>query len=129
MKKLGDRAKKEASLLSLLANGMRLTILRHLAEEEISVGELAEKVSLGQSALSQHLAKLRSKKLVETRRERQKIYYSCKSEELRMLLDTLKDMTTKAKETRRPTDRRALSGTMGDAIARRGSSRGTRSRR
>ena len=46
----------------------------------MSVGAIAEKVSLSQSALSQHLAKLRSLNLVETRRDRQMIYYSCKSE-------------------------------------------------
>ena len=43
----------------------------------MSVGAIAKKVSLSQSALSQHLAKLRSLNLVETRRDRQMIYYSC----------------------------------------------------
>lgn len=95
MKKLGDRAKEEASLLSLLANGKRLTILNHLIEEEMSVGALAKKVSLGQSALSQHLMKLRSKNLVETRRERQTIYYSCKSEDVRLLLGMIEDLFDK----------------------------------
>lgn len=92
MQKLGNRANEEASLLSLLANGKRLTIVKHLIEEEMSVGAIAKKVSLSQSALSQHLAKLRSKNLVETRRERQTIYYSCKSEDVRLLLGTLEDL-------------------------------------
>ena len=92
MTKAGDRVKEEASLLSILANRNRLAIVNHLLEEEMSVTALAKKVSLTQSALSQHLAKLRSKNLVQTRRERQKIYYSCKSEELRLLIGRLDDL-------------------------------------
>jgi DNA-binding transcriptional ArsR family regulator len=58
----------------------------------MTVGAIAEKVDLSQSALSQHLAKLRSMNLVETRRDRQMIYYSCKSESVRRLLETLEDI-------------------------------------
>jgi DNA-binding transcriptional ArsR family regulator len=53
--------------------------MSHLLSGELSVGAIAERVSLSQSALSQHLAKLRSARLVETRRDRQMIYYSCRS--------------------------------------------------
>lgn len=69
-----------------------MVIIEHLLQAEMSVGAIAEKVSLSQSALSQHLAKLRSLNVVETRRERQMIYYSCKSEAARQLLATLKDI-------------------------------------
>lgn len=58
----------------------------HLANEELSVGAIAERVDLSQSALSQHLAKLRNMDLVQTRRDRQMIYYSCNSERVRELL-------------------------------------------
>ena len=53
------------------------------------VGSIADRISLSQSALSQHLAKLRGLDLVETRRDRQMIYYSCNSEAVRKLLHTL----------------------------------------
>ena len=92
---MSKNAEEAADLLSLLANGKRLTIVEHLIDNEMSVGDIAKKVSLSQSALSQHLAKLRSKKLVETRRERQTIYYSCKSEPVRRLIGTLTDMFDK----------------------------------
>jgi DNA-binding transcriptional ArsR family regulator len=96
MRKLGNNAEEAAALLSLLANGKRLTIVEHLIDnDELSVGAIAEKVSLSQSALSQHLAKLRSMNLVETRRERQTIYYSCHSEAVRRLLGTLEEMFEK----------------------------------
>src|SRR5690349_2858463 len=87
--KLNGNADAAAALLSLLANGKRLAIIEQLLDNEMSVGAIAEKVSLSQSALSQHLAKLRSLNLVETRRDRQMIYYSCKSEAVRELLRML----------------------------------------
>jgi DNA-binding transcriptional ArsR family regulator len=90
--KIVKHADDAAELLSLLANGKRLIIIEHLLEEEMSVGAIAEKVSLSQSALSQHLAKLRSLNLVETRRDRQMIYYSCRSDAARRLLGTLEDI-------------------------------------
>ncbi|MBX3598383.1 MAG: winged helix-turn-helix transcriptional regulator [Rhizobiaceae bacterium] len=84
----GDAAK----FLTALGNRKRLAIVGHLLDEEMSVNEIAEQVSLSQSALSQHLAKLRGLNLVQTRRDRQMIYYSCKSEEVRKLYNTLNDI-------------------------------------
>ena len=81
--------KSAAALLTLLGNEKRLVIVSHLLDGEMSVGAIAEKVSLSQSALSQHLAKLRNVHLVETRRDRQMIYYSCRSDAVRQLLGTL----------------------------------------
>jgi DNA-binding transcriptional ArsR family regulator len=93
--RLAENADDAAALLALLANGKRLTIIEHLLDREMSVGAIAKKVSLSQSALSQHLAKLRSLNLVETRRDRQMIFYSCKSEPARRLLQTLEDIFEK----------------------------------
>lgn len=87
--KLFENAAAAAELLSMIGNEKRLQILGHLLAEEMTVGTIADKVSLSQSALSQHLAKLRSLNLVETRRDRQMIYYSCRSEPVRRLLGTL----------------------------------------
>lgn len=67
-----------AKLLRSLANEKRLLILCQLYSGERSVGELEQVVSLSQSALSQHLAKLRAAGVVATRREAQTIYYSLK---------------------------------------------------
>ena len=88
-KNLMENTEAAAELLSLIGNEKRLAILSHLLEGEITVGVLADKVSLSQSALSQHLAKLRGSNLVETRRDRQMIYYSCSSEPVRQVLLTL----------------------------------------
>jgi DNA-binding transcriptional ArsR family regulator len=50
---------------------------------------MAEEVGLSQSALSQHLARLRSEKIVATRRDAQTIYYSLRSNEVLAILLTL----------------------------------------
>jgi len=65
-----------AAVLKAMANAQRLKILCLLVERELSVGEMEGFVGLSQSALSQHLAKLRQDKLVRTRRDRQTIYYT-----------------------------------------------------
>ena len=78
-----------AALLALLGNEKRLIIVRHLLDREHTVGAIADLVSLSQSALSQHLAKLRKLGVVETRRDRQMIYYTCRSDVVRRLFATL----------------------------------------
>ncbi len=79
-------------LLKAISNPKRLAILCWLDEGEKSVGEIAEFSQLSQSALSQHLAGLRSKKLVKTRRDQQSIYYSLASGELKSIIDLLHDL-------------------------------------
>ncbi len=89
---LAHNAESAAAVLAALGNEKRLAIMCHLAQEELSVGAIAEKVDLSQSALSQHLAKLRSMQLVQTRRERQMIFYSCPSDRIRHLLTTFHEI-------------------------------------
>jgi len=89
---LFDNADMAARFLSAIGNGKRFAIMCYLFHGEMSVGEIAEKVELSQSALSQHLAKLRHLGIVETRRDRQMIYYSCSSPEMRQMLMTMDDL-------------------------------------
>lgn len=70
------RAAEAETLLKALANRHRLMILCELHDGERPVNALAESVGLSQSALSQHLARLRGDELVKTRRDAQSIYYS-----------------------------------------------------
>lgn len=90
------QAEVAADFLSALANPRRLLILRILVEGEIAVGALAHRVGLSQSALSQHLSKLRAQNLVTTRRDAQTIYYSSKSEAVRTVLEALDRIYAKA---------------------------------
>lgn len=86
---LDEKAGIAAELLLAMANPKRLMILCHLFEGELSVSELGDIVGMNQSALSQQLAKLRSLRLVETRREAQTIYYRLASGEVEQILQTL----------------------------------------
>jgi DNA-binding transcriptional ArsR family regulator len=71
-----EHAADAASLMKALGNESRLMILCTLAEGERSVGDLNAIVPLSQSALSQQLARLRERGVVQTRREAQTIFYS-----------------------------------------------------
>lgn len=91
-KDLAEHSNGAAALLSAMANPKRLMILCSLVEGEVPVGVLANQVGLSQSALSQHLSKLRAQKLVKTRRDAQTIYYSSTSEPVLKILATLEDI-------------------------------------
>jgi DNA-binding transcriptional ArsR family regulator len=86
-------AGEATSLLKVLANQVRLLTLCHLAESgELSVGELVGRVGLSQSALSQHLARLREEKLVTTRKEAQTVFYRVCDPKAERLLGLLHDL-------------------------------------
>ncbi len=88
---LERKAGEAAGLLKLLANENRLLILCRLAiAGEMSVGDLADAVDLSQSALSQHLAKMREDGLLATRREAQSVFYRIGDPNAARLLALLK---------------------------------------
>ena len=82
-------AREASGLLDAMANEKRLMILCQLLEGEVAVNDLAERVGMNQSALSQQLAKLRGLKLVDTRREAQQVYYRLASKNVEKVLETL----------------------------------------
>lgn len=97
---LADHSKPAAALLSAMANPKRLMILCSLVKGEVPVGVLATQMGLSQSALSQHLSKLRAQKLVTTRRDAQTIYYSSASEPVIKVLSTLGDIYCQVEESK-----------------------------
>ena len=86
MKKNAIKAEK---MLKLLANSKRLLILCNLLKKECSVNELTDLVNLSQSALSQHLAKMRTEGLVGTHKQGTTIYYRISKPEIEAILSTL----------------------------------------
>jgi DNA-binding transcriptional ArsR family regulator len=93
LKKLTKQAGDAAQLLKLLANEKRLLILCFLAARgEMTVGELVDVVKLSQSALSQHLAKLRADGLVAFRRTAQTLHYRVVDRRALQLLQVLKQI-------------------------------------
>lgn len=79
-------------MLRSMSNDRRLVILLLLRGKEMSVNDIAERIGLSQSALSQHLAILRSDGLVKTRRQAQSIFYSLASETAITLLDNVQTL-------------------------------------
>ena len=75
LKRMSRKAEQAARLLRALSHGARLRVVCELVDGERSAGDLVRASGLSQSALSQHLAKLRTEKLVATRRDAQTIYY------------------------------------------------------
>ncbi len=84
-------ATKAAAMLRAVGNEHRLLILCLLIEHgELSVGALHENLALSQSALSQHLARMRDEGLVIYRREAQTLYYRIENHDVAALVATLK---------------------------------------
>jgi len=87
---LEAKAGEVADLLRALSNDRRLLILCKLVEVgEATVGSLAEDVGLSQSALSQHLARMREAELVAFRRDAQTLWYRVADPRVETLLATL----------------------------------------
>ncbi len=86
---LQDNSQKAADLLKAFSNEARILILCQLYKNERSVTELNSGIGLSQSALSQHLARLRKDGLVTTRRNAQTIYYSLEDPAARAILQLL----------------------------------------
>ena len=90
MADLQDQANQVAEILLTLANGRRLFVLCQLQElGEANVTTLAAAARLSQSALSQHLAKLRAEGLVAFRREGQTLWYRIADPRVEELMATL----------------------------------------
>ncbi|HEX6613976.1 MAG TPA: metalloregulator ArsR/SmtB family transcription factor [Rhodanobacteraceae bacterium] len=85
-----ERAGEASRLLRVLANHQRLRVLCLLVGGELTVGQINERLpGLSQSALSQHLAKLREERLVSTRREAQNVWYSLPDGPAQAIIATL----------------------------------------
>ncbi len=92
MEALAQHASAAANLLKELGNVNRLMICCSLAEQELSVSELNILVPLSQSALSQHLARMREAGLLACRKESQAVYYRIADDSALKVIATLKSI-------------------------------------
>jgi DNA-binding transcriptional ArsR family regulator len=67
--------KFKAEIFQAMGHPTRVAILEYLSKGEMTVGKICEKVEIEQANASQHLAILRNKQLVETRKDGNQIYY------------------------------------------------------
>ena len=84
-----------ASMMRALSHEARLLVLCELVGGERTAGELVQRSGLSQSALSQHLAKLRDENIVATRREAQSIFYRIADPKAARLLSVLHEIYCK----------------------------------
>ena len=86
-----EGAAKAAEMLRSVGNEKRLLVLCLLIDAgEMSVGSLLEFLDVSQSALSQHLARMREDGLITYRREAQTLYYRIANPDVERLIATLK---------------------------------------
>lgn len=92
LNKMQDSARAASDMLKLLGHPDRLMVLCQLKMGEQSVNELSENIGIKQSALSQHLARMRHMGVVECRREAQTIHYSLVGEEVTQIVTLLYEL-------------------------------------
>ena len=84
--------KLQADICKTLADPNRLMILHELRTGELSVGEIVKRLGLSQSNVSRHLALLRERAIVRTRRDGTTIYYSLANPKIGQACDLVRDM-------------------------------------
>jgi DNA-binding transcriptional ArsR family regulator len=82
----------QAEISKTLANPVRLAILHSLKKGEKTVNELAELVGVSQSNVSQHLALMRQRQIVKTRKNGATIHYSVSSPKISQACDTMREV-------------------------------------
>lgn len=105
MARLQASAERASALLKAMGNPTRLMVLCQIAHGEKSVSELEQAVGLSQSALSQHLAVLRTRGIVTTRRVGQTVRYSLTGAEAAAMMTALYDIFCRKVERQSPARR------------------------
>ena len=80
----------KSDVFQALAHPTRIGIIERLRTGELSVGALSDQLGVEQSIASHHLGILRSKYLVETRKEGNQIYYRLRDPSLNVVMDAMK---------------------------------------
>jgi DNA-binding transcriptional ArsR family regulator len=87
-----DHVDLAVEVFRMLADGTRIRILWALIDRELSVNELAAQVGKQPAAVSQHLAKLRVTRVVQTRREGTTVFYRLENDHVaRLVTDAIRN--------------------------------------
>ncbi len=78
-----------SAFLKLLSNPTRLLILCNLIESERCVGDLEKDLNISQSALSQHLSKMRDKGIVKSEKQGKHVFYSISDSNVEDIINVL----------------------------------------
>jgi len=81
-----------ANICQCLANPKRLEVINTLRDKEMPVTELADKMGITKANLSQHLAIMRDKGILKSRREGTNIYYSLANPKVIQACDIMREV-------------------------------------
>ena len=87
-----ENATLTANALKAMANPLRWRIICALGSEELSVSEIVEMIGTSQSNTSQHLELLRSKHILKSRKDGNKVYYSIRNDQLLLLISNMRSV-------------------------------------
>ena len=82
---------KSSDLLKAIGHPVRLQILQGLMKDECNVGKIVKSLGIPQSTVSQHLAILRTRKIIKSRKDGTKTCYSIVDDKIRKILTILKE--------------------------------------
>jgi len=82
----------QAEVSKTMAHPLRLAILHSLKDGEKTVNDLTELTGAGQSNVSQHLALMRQRDIVRTRKEGSNIYYRVASPKISQACDMIREV-------------------------------------
>ena len=99
-----------ADICKTISNPNRQAILDMMRSGEITVTELVNKTGISQANLSQHLAILRSKGVVNTRRDGNNIYYSISNMKIIQAYDLISEVLQESFQSKRDTVTEAMEG-------------------
>jgi ArsR family transcriptional regulator, virulence genes transcriptional regulator len=82
----------QAEISKTLAHPLRLAILHNLKGGEKTVNQLTETLGASQSNISQHLAIMRNRQIVKTRKDGTNIYYRVASPKISQACDMVREV-------------------------------------
>lgn len=87
-----EKIYRQAEIFKALSNPVRLCLIEKLVDEGQScVSDITSCMDVSQSAVSQHLSKLKDMGIVTSRKEENRIYYSCDREDIKKIISCLKE--------------------------------------
>ena len=87
-----DDVNRASRSLKAMSHPLRLKILCTLGEQEVSVQDIVERVGTSQSNISQHLAILRDKGILDSRKDANRVYYRMVDSRTLKLIDMMRDL-------------------------------------
>ena len=81
-----------AEMCKVFSHPKRLELINILRDGEMAVGELSDKLGLSPANLSQHLAMMRERRILVTRKEGNLVYYRIANPRLIQIFDSMREM-------------------------------------